>query len=244
MSCSWPGWSNHFQWLCTDPPEFQVRWSTSTTCRRFSKRSGLGDGTTPAAASVFRQRFFGSMEPGDAEFFSALISDSGSPFSPFSPFCRCRSVRLLGFPDSPYWIDDECGLNSLGLLDDGRPGPADFIGPADDSQPAPWPAGCRMALDTRTGAANDAACLSARLPACPGSFPGFPGYVQGIFNLTGVANELFVARVEQPYSNGIALIHPSCNHRPRNLQPRQHLDQDLRLLRRHVPRPGELEVSP
>eukprot|EP01044_Picomonas_judraskeda_P030034 COSAG03_NODE_10639_length_638_cov_0.743970_2_plen_50_part_01 len=32
-----------------------------------------------------------------------------------------RPVRLLGFSDSAYWIDDECGIDSRGLVDGRRP---------------------------------------------------------------------------------------------------------------------------
>ena len=85
-----------------------------------------------------------------------------------------RPVRLLGFSDSAYWIDDECGIDSRGLVDGRRP-----LAHSTD-----WPAGCRMNVQTRSGSA---AALG------PGNFPGFAGAVQGLLQLSNAENRLSAA---------------------------------------------------
>ena len=82
-----------------------------------------------------------------------------------------RPVRLLGFADSAYWIDDECGIDSRGMVRGERP----------SERSTAWPVGCRMAVQTRSG-------LAAGLGR--GYFPGFPGAVQGLLRLSNAESRL------------------------------------------------------
>jgi len=51
------------------------------------------------------------------------------------------SVRLLGYLDSNYWIDDGCGMDSQGMVG-GQVPSRDTV--------TVWPDGCRMNIPTRT----------------------------------------------------------------------------------------------
>ena len=80
-------------------------------------------------------------------------------------------VHLLGFADSAYWIDDECGIDSRGLVNGRRP-----LAHSTD-----WPPGCRMNVQTRSGPAAELG---------PGHFPGFAGAVQGLLQLSNAESRL------------------------------------------------------
>ena len=90
------------------------------------------------------------------------------------------SVRLLGLADSSYLIDDECGIDSLGMLH-GRPLPRPGgAGRPGEVPQVVWPDGCRMNVPTRSGLADDVS---------PGHFPGYSGYVQGLLQLANVDDD-------------------------------------------------------
>lgn len=128
-----------------------------------------------AIASLVRERGLGS-KPGHMLFFAggsaggmgAMLHIDHIPS--LLDRLGARGVEVLGFSDSAYLIDDECGLDSRGMLH-GEPvsSPGSIV----------WPDGCRMKVETRTGPAADPA-------GAAGHFPGFAGVVQGLMQLANI----------------------------------------------------------